>query len=293
MSERLLVFGGTGMIGHRLVLEAAPRVETWWTARGGGEVARALLPMDRCVPGVDLASAERVAEVVLRLRPTVVVNCAGAVKQRKDAGAAAMIRANALFPHELADACDAAGARLVHISTDCVFSGVEGARPNGYAEGDPADASDLYGRSKLLGEIVRPGHLTIRTSMIGPELSRHGGLLDWFLRADEPVTGFARARFSGLATPALARALLELALVHRGVDGLFHLAGPPIDKLSLLSLIRDRLRPGVELRADDTVRIDRRLDGRRLAEMTGIAVPSWPEMIDEIAGLARTSRGEA
>lgn len=293
MSDRLLVIGGTGMIGHRLVLEAAPRVETFWTARGDGAVALGVLPMDRRVPGVDVASAERLREVVSRLRPTAVVNCAGTVKQRTDAGDATMIRANALFPHELADACDTAGARLVHISTDCVFSGAEGDRPNGYAESDPPDAADLYGRSKLLGEVVRPGHVTLRTSMIGPELSRHSGLLDWFLRAGEPLKGYARSRFSGLTTPALARVLLELAFSHRGVDGLFHLAGPPIDKLSLLSLLRERLRPGVEIRGDDEVRIDRRLDGRRLVGATGIRVPSWVEMLDELAEEIRARKGPA
>jgi dTDP-4-dehydrorhamnose reductase len=293
MSERLLVVGGTGMLGHRLVLEASPLVETWWTARGDATLARRLLPMERCRAGIDLASFAQVAALLADVRPTAVVNCAGAVKQRSDVGAAEMIRANALFPHELADACDAVGARLVHLSTDCVFSGAGGPRPHGYTESDPPDAADLYGRSKLLGEVVRPGHLTIRTSMVGPELARHTALLDWFLRAESPVPGYRHARFSGLTTPALSRLLLRLAFEHRGVEGLFHLAGPAIDKYRLLMLLRDCLRPDVAVEPDDAVHVDRRLDGRRMAAATSLEVPSWTEMIEELAALVRISKGES
>ncbi|MFA6957680.1 MAG: SDR family oxidoreductase [Thermoanaerobaculia bacterium] len=286
MSERLLVVGGTGMLGHRLVLEASPRLETWWTTRGDGGAARNVLPTSRCLARIDVTAPGQLENALDSVRPTVVVNCAGTVKQRADVSAGEMIRANALFPHALADACDAIGARLVHLSTDCVFSGSEGDRPYGYDENAVPDAADLYGRSKLLGEIDRPGHLTIRTSMIGPELSRHTGLLDWFLRASPPVAGYRRARFTGLTTPVLSRLLIRLAIDQPRLVGVYHLAGPAIDKCSLLLMLRNRLRPGVDVRPDETVSIDRRLDGRRLAAAAGIAVPSWPEMIDELAELA-------
>jgi dTDP-4-dehydrorhamnose reductase len=292
MSERLLVFGGTGMLGHRLVLEASPRIDTWWTTRGDGEAARHLLPMERCLPRVDVTVHEQLSKLLDTVRPTLVVNCAGTVKQRGDVSVGETIRTNAAFPHELAAACDAIGARLVHLSTDCVFSGTSGDRPNGYDELALPDATDLYGRSKLLGEIDRPGHLTVRTSMIGPELSRHTGLLDWFLRAAPPVTGYRRALFTGLTTPALSRILLQLAIDHRGLDGVYHLAARAIDKCSLLEALRDRLRPGVDIEPDETVSIDRRLDGRRLVAATGIELPGWAAMIDEIVTLVRNSKGK-
>jgi len=290
MSERILVVGGTGMLGPRPVLEASPRFDTWWTTRGDGSLARVMLPMDRCIPRVDITDFGQVDKALESVRPTVVVNCAGTVKQRTDASAAEMIRTNALFPHELARACDAIGARLVHLSTDCVFSGSPAARPNGYDESATPDAADLYGRSKLLGEIDLPGHLTVRTSMIGPELSRHSGLLDWFLLASPPIAGYRRALFTGLTTPALSRLLIRLAIDQPHLEGIYHLAGPAIDKCSLLSILRDCLRPGVEIAADDTVCIDRRLDGSRLAAAAGIAVPAWTEMIEELAALMRTGK---
>jgi len=290
MSERLLVVGGTGMLGHRLVLEASPRIDTWWTARDDGELARGVLPTDRCLPRIDVTDPGRVERLLGSVLPSVVVNCAGTVKQRSDVSAAEMSRTNSVFPHELADACDAIGARLVHLSTDCVFSGSEGVRPHGYDENAVPDAADLYGRSKLLGEIARPGHLTVRTSMIGPELARHTGLLDWFLRASAPLAGYRHALFTGLTTPALSRLLVRLAIDQPRLEGVYHLAGPAIDKCSLLSLLRDRLRPGVEIRPDETVRIDRRLDGRRLAAATGIEAPSWPEMIEELATLIHAGK---
>lgn len=291
MTERLLVVGGTGMLGHRIVLEATQQVETWWTARGDGSEARDLLPMDRCLARVDITELGRVRALLDSIRPTVVVNCAGTVKQRTRVSAAEMIRTNALFPHELTDACDAVGARLVHVSTDCVYSGSEGDRPFGYDEGATPDAGDLYGRSKLLGEIDRPGHLTVRTSTIGPELSHRSGLLEWFLGTTPPIAGYRRARFTGLTTSVLSRLLLGLALDYRAVSGLYHLAGPAIDKYSLLTALRDRLRPGVAIDCDDSVCVDRRLDGRRLAAVAAIDVPSWDEMIDELASFVRSGKG--
>lgn len=285
MSERLLVIGGTGMLGHRLVLEASPRIETWWTTRGDGSVARNRLPMSRCLAGIDVTARGQLERALASVRPTLIVNCAGTVKQREDVSAPEIIRTNSVFPHELADACDAIGARLVHLSTDCVFSGAQGDRPDGYDEHAALDATDLYGRSKLLGEIDRPRHLTLRTSTIGPELSRHTGLLDWFLRAAPPVMGYRRALFTGLTTPALSRLLIRLAIDEPRLGGVYHLAGPAIDKCSLLSMLGDHLRPGVGIHPDETVCVDRRLDGRTLAAATGIAVPSWPEMIDELAEL--------
>lgn len=325
-AERLLVLGGTGMLGHRVVIEARRRTETWWTARRAPAAARRLLGDERLVDGVDASEPGGAAEVLERVRPTVVLNCAGLVKQRAEASdPAASIAVNALFPHRLATACRRSGARLVHVSTDCVFSG-RGRRPLGYSEADPADPTDLYGRTKLAGEVgdpcptgdtgTGPACLTLRTSMVGRELARSSGLLEWLLGAGPEVAGHTASRFSGLATPTLARVLVDVALDRPDLEGTWHLASEPITKFELVSLLTvafaDRAplwaaapsaaapsaaapsaaapstaAPSeagpVRVRPEPGPAIDRALDGRRLAGATDLRLPSWVEMATELA----------
>lgn len=292
MVERLLVIGGTGMLGHRLVLEAEDSIETWWTSRSDGGPARALLPLGRLIVDVDIRRPDDVRRALEVARPTVVANCAGTVKQRTATSDTEMVATNAWFPHALADECDAVGARVIHLSTDCVFSGTGGDdRAFGYSVEHEPDPRDLYGRSKLVGEVTRAPHLTVRTSMVGTELTQGSGLLAWFLSASGAVRGYPNARFSGLSTPVLARSLLTLAS-RRDVTGLHHLAGPAIDKCSLLHLFRDAFRPGLSVDADDSVHVDRRLDGRPLDRVVGFTPPTWAEMVDEMAKIQSATQKE-
>lgn len=281
----LLVMGGGGMLGHRVVLEARRAgAEVAWTTRADGPgVAGVALGREGCVTGVDLDAPETVRAALARVRPAVVLNCAGLVKQRPEAaGAIAAIRANALAPHQLALACDEVGARLLHVSTDCVFSGA-GHRAAGYTEDDAADPVDLYGRSKLLGEVPGAPHLTLRTSMIGRELERTSGLCEWFLGAPEPVSGYTGARFTGPTAHVVARTLVRLALMDDPPAGRWHLGATPITKHDLLLLLRDAFRPGLPIQAVAGPAIDRALDGSRLAARLGEAPPSWPAMVAELA----------
>src|SRR5207253_2340396 len=143
---------------------------------------------------------------------------------------------NSLFPHRLARLCHAAKARLIHVSTDCVFSG----RKGNYTEADQPDAEDLYGRSKLLGEVQGPGCLTLRTSIIGRELDTRQGLVEWFLsNQGRKVKGYRRAIFSGLTTDALSELIGRIILNHPDLEGLWHVASAPINKFELISLVRD------------------------------------------------------
>ena len=190
------------------------------------------------------------------------------------------MRVNAQFPPLLARLCGDRGCRLIHISTDCVFSGLRG----GYSEDDGPDPMDLYGRSKLLGEVTGEGCLTLRTSMIGRELSGYTGLLEWLIsRRGGRVSGFRNAVFSGLATAALSRVIAAVVSDHGDLEGLFHVAGEPISKLELLDRVNRALGLGIGVEPVDEPRLDRSLDGSRFAAATGIAVPSWDSMI---AGLA-------
>jgi dTDP-4-dehydrorhamnose reductase len=215
------------------------------------------------------------------VRPTVVVNCVGIVKQLKAAGdPVPSISINSLFPHRLATLASAAGARIIHISTDCVFRGDRGH----YSERDTPDASDLYGRTKLLGEVSGPRCLTLRTSIIGRELSATTGLLEWFLaQRTGRAKGYTHARFSGVTTHALADVLADIIERHPGLAGVYHVASRPISKYDLLKKLNDAYNAGVDIDASDDVHIDRTLDGSAFQKATGLTIRSWDEMIGQMA----------
>jgi dTDP-4-dehydrorhamnose reductase len=235
----------------------------------------------RIIEGVDVRQPEGLDAALERSRPDAVVNCVGVVKQLAAAkDPVESITINALYPHQLAGACRQRGIRLVHISTDCVFDGRQG----GYREDDPASATDLYGRSKALGEVTGPGCLTVRTSIIGRELSGTSGLVEWFLsRRGGAADGFVRAIFSGFTTLALSRILLRLLTDHPALEGLYHVAAAPIDKHTLLQLLNSAYEAGVTITPREEPRIDRSLDATRFLSATGLAPPTWETMIAEMA----------
>ncbi len=279
---RVLVVGATGTLGHRLCIEWGSRFECFGTVRR--PVARPvaeLLSETTLIPGVSVEEPDSLRTAFEEARPEVVVNCIGAVKQAA-AGQEAIpaIRVNSLFPHELAAVCRGHGARLVHVSTDCVFSGNRGS----YTEDDVPDASDIYGRSKLLGEVSGNGLLTVRTSLIGRELRGTLGLMEWLIsHRGGRVRGFGRAIFSGFTTIALADEIAHLITDHPDLDGIWHLAAQPIDKLTLLERLNEALDLGIEIVPDADVVIDRSLDSSRLLRRTGRELRGWGEMIDELA----------
>jgi dTDP-4-dehydrorhamnose reductase len=280
---RVLVLGGSGMLGHKLWQVLDAHTEAFATLRDdtpAGPVA-AVLDAGKTIGGVcadDVASVERALQAS---DASVVVNCIGVVKQDERAGdPLAAIRVNSLFPHELAAVCAGRGARLIHVSTDCVFSG----RRGGYNEEDVPDPPDLYGRSKLLGEVAAHRCLTLRTSMIGRELGGAQGLLEWFLsQQGTTVGGFRRAVFTGLTTLALSELVAELIEGYPDLDGLWHVSAAPIDKLALLELTREAFGVDIEIEPRDEPVIDRSLDSSRFRARTGWAPRSWPDMLRQAA----------
>ena len=288
MTERVLVLGATGMLGHVVARRFAERFDVHAGVRDPGRAA-ALGVMGELHP-VDALAPESAAALIAGLRPAVVINAIGLVKQLDEASRPIpAITVNALFPHRLAAACAAHGARLLHVSTDCVFSGALPA-PAAYTEDDFPDAHDLYGRSKLLGEVHEPPGLTLRTSIIGWELERASGLLGWLAAQEGDVNGFTNAIFSGLTTVALARVMEEIALDHPRLSGLYHVSTDPIDKHELLSRLRDALELPVTVHPVDEPRINRALDSTRFERATGITIPGWDEMIGEYS-TERHARG--
>lgn len=281
---KILVIGATGMLGHRLALEL-PRYghEVWAAVRGPAEEFSKLGITEpvRSIGGVDVTDLTSVDRAIEISAPEVVINAAGIVKQRKEsADPIASIGVNALFPHQLMALASNLEIRVLTISTDCVFTGNEG----GYSETDTPDATDLYGRSKLLGELDYGNSLTIRTSIIGRELEGAKGLLEWFLENREgEVRGYSKAYFSGLTTIRLAKIIGERLVVETDLRGIYHLASERISKYELLSSIRDALGINVKIEPFEGVEIDRSLDGSKLLRRLGLDAPNWREMIDELA----------
>lgn len=277
---RVLLLGAGGMLGHKL-LERLPAHGHAVTGTVRDPVPDPALaaraPGARLVGGVAADEFGPVRALLDALRPEAVVNCVGIIKQLKQAkDAVPSIRINALLPHLLGEWCAARGARLVHFSTDCVFSGQRGP----YQPDDPADAQDLYGRTKHMGEVAGPGCLTIRSSIIGHELKGHVSLVDWFLsRAGGEARGYARALYTGLPTVVMADLVARALADWRGLDGVWQATSEAIDKFALLGLINERYGLGVRLSRDEDFHCDRRLDGRAFSERTGWSAPAWPELV--------------
>ncbi len=231
--------------------------------------------------GVRVEEPESVIQALERSDATTVVNAIGIIKQL-DAARAAIpsIRVNALFPHELATACASRGARLIHISTDCVFSGDRGT----YTEDSIPDARDLYGRSKLLGEVSdAPNAITLRTSIVGRELHGALGLFEWFLsQRGSRIRGFSRAIFSGVTTIVLSDLIGDL-IEREQLSGLWQVSAAAIDKLTLLSELRDALEVDIGIDPDDSLVIDRSLDSSRFQSETGWTPPTWQAMLSDLA----------
>ena len=283
---RVLVLGGSGMLGHKMVQTLGARnFETYATVRGGLEHSTLnhpeLLQEGQFISDVEVSDFDLLRATVLDVKPDVVVNCVGVIKQRDAAHESIeSITINSLLPHRLAEVCQDIGARMIHFSTDCVFNGEKGA----YEESDPSDATDLYGRSKFLGEVSSPGTLTLRSSIIGRELSNYSSLLEWFLAQNgKIIRGFSKAKYAGITTNRMSHLVGDLISNHPSLSGMYQVSGPWISKYDLLFVLRDAFKLEIEIERDDEVDIDRTLVGDRFAEEIGYRAPSWEEMAAELA----------
>lgn len=280
---RILILGGNGMLGHQFLRSWQGQHEVKVTLRHapGDYRSHGLLTADNTFSDIDVREIGAVEKVIREFRPEAVVNAVGLTKQRADEAAIIpAIELNALFPHRLAEVCERWGARLVHMSTDCIFSGKSGF----YNESAVSDAEDLYGRSKFLGEVDLPHVVTLRKSTIGLELEGAHGLVEWFLAQRGTIRGYRRAIYSGLVSSELAR-VIEMILLHQPqLSGIWNVASEPINKYDLLVQLAERLgRRDISIVPDDDFVCDRSLDGAAFRNRTGYIVPAWPAMIDELA----------
>ena len=276
---KVFIIGASGMLGNAMLRTFAelPQFEVYGSARSNAALrhfAPELHP--RMVTGVDVEQHDSLVRAFGRVAPDLVINCVGLVKQLAESGDPLLtIPLNSLLPHRLAALCQVAGARLVQISTDCVFSGTKGL----YRETDCPDADDLYGRSKLLGEVDYPHAVTVRTSIIGHELDGQRSLVNWFLAQQGRVRGYTNAVFSGLPTVVLARVIRDVIAPRPDLRGLYHVAAEPINKFDLLSLVAEVYGKQLAITPDAGLVIDRSLDASRFRQATGYVAPPWRDMI--------------
>jgi dTDP-4-dehydrorhamnose reductase len=279
---RVLILGASGMLGHAAfqVLSGMSGLKVLGASRSAvdlGEGSRA-----RLLSGVDALQPDDLHRAFAWARPEVVVNAVGLVKQLENAADPLVtVPVNTLLPHRLKLLCGVAGARLVHVSTDCVFTGSKG----GYTEEDVTDALDLYGVSKRLGEVDAPHAITLRTSIIGRELRTRHGLVEWFLNAGPAVAGFRQAVFSGLTTVELARVIGEFVIPRPELSGVHHVSVEPINKFDLLKLLNQAYGLDRTITPDDKLVIDRSLNSDRFRAATGYQPPAWPDMLARMRAL--------
>lgn len=277
---RILVLGVTGMLGSAVykLLAATPGLEVAGTARDAARLGAFDAGLRQGIlTGIDVLQDDALVEVLAHHRPDVIINCVGLIKQHATAeDPLHALPLNALLPHRLARLASLCGARVVHISTDCVFAG----RRGGYVEADVPDAEDVYGKSKQLGELTTYAHaITLRTSIIGHEQGSRLALLEWFLAQQGSVRGYRRAVFSGLPTVELARVIRDYVLPAPALHGLYHVSAAPIDKCRLLQLVAEVYGKAIAIEPDDTVAIDRSLNSDRFRAATGYCPPEWPALV--------------
>jgi len=279
---RILILGGDGMLGHQLLkdLSWAHQVRVTLRQERNAYSRFTQFTEDNSYTGIDVRVTDRLVSVLANFHPEVVINAVGVVKQRKDGlDPIPNLEINALLPHRLAALCKAIGSRLIHISTDCVFSG----RTGGYAESDEPDPIDVYGHSKLLGEVTASGCITLRTSIIGSELWRRTSLLEWFLALKGKAPGYRNAIFSGLTTIEMGRIMERLISNFPLSSGIYHVSSQPISKFELLMLIREKFALPTELVPDDDFHCNRSLNSTLFRRDFGYEPPTWAQMVDELA----------
>ncbi len=281
---KILVLGAGGMLGHQLCRTLGNRFEIWAAMRGEPHQIEpyGLISQARILSHVNVQDIETVRHALEIAKPDAVINGVGIVKQRDEAKQAVpSIQVNALFPHQLADLCAERGTRIIQISTDCVFSGLRG----NYSEIDIPDPIDLYGRTKLLGELNRPGTLTLRTSIIGWQLNTFSSLLGWFTaQRGRRIKGYQHAIYSGFSTTVLATLIGDIIETRKDLTGLYHVASAPISKYDLLMQLREALRwTDIHIDPDEQFFCDRSLISTRFRTTTGWLSPRWDQMIEGLA----------
>jgi dTDP-4-dehydrorhamnose reductase len=291
---KILFLGSSGMVGHQLVEHFKNDFEVVAAYRSPKSFYSNRIDFSgfRQKFEINCLDSGLVEKLIIEERPDALINCAGIVKQSQEIKSIrSSIEINSVLPHRLNETCEKTGTRLIHLSTDCVFSGRKGM----YSESDEADATDTYGRTKYLGEIRDSRALTIRTSKIGTEVFATNGLVEWFLSQKGKIKGFKKSIFSGFTMTEFGRILEKVLTQHRDLKGVYHIASQPINKFDLLAGLQELIKKwDVQIEPDESFLCDRSLNGTRFNETTGYKAPPWSFMLEELAKniLSKSKRGE-
>jgi len=271
------------MLGHKLVQVWKDRFDVWTTLRDEIKTYRKfeIFDADRTFDNIKAKNQEKIRKIIKELKPDVVINAIGIIKQLPKANdIIETLKINSIFPHQLSEIVNEVKARLICISTDCVFNGEKG----NYNEEDVSDAYDLYGKSKNLGEVIGDNTLTIRTSIIGREIKTTHSLVEWFLsNKGKKIKGYKNAVFSGFPVIILAEILADLIINQKDLNGLYHISSEPINKFDLLELLKKEYQIPIEIKPSFEVKIDRSLDSTKFRNATGFKPLKWSEMVKIMA----------
>lgn len=280
---KILIIGGSGMLGHKLVQTWKHRFDVWTTLKGEFEDYErfGMFEKVKTIERIDAENIKTVETAIEKVRPQVIFNAVGIIKQLPSSkNVIKTLTINSIFPHRLAEIAEKFNARLLSISTDCVFDGKKG----NYNEEDVSDAADVYGKSKNLGEVTGKNCLTLRTSIIGRELQTAHSLVEWFLsNRGKTVKGYVNAIYSGFPTIVLADIIADLIENHKDLSGLYHVSADPINKYELLTLIKEAFQAEIEIEPFEDFKIDRSLDSTKFRKETGFRPAEWREMIKRMA----------
>jgi len=281
----VLILGASGMLGHKIfeVLNSYSQYRVYGTVTSlksfnGTLPEKYKSLIFESVFANDLPSVEK---ILTSVKPNIVINCIGMIKQKKDQGTQIQtILLNALFPQQINAICEKRRIRFITIATDCVF---DGKKDHEYLETDLPTCHDVYGMTKFLGEIHSGSGLTLRTSIIGHELKEGVSLLDWFLgQNNKTIKGYKKAIFSGFPTVILARVIAEKIIPNKTLCGLYHLSTNPISKYDLLKMIKNEYEIKVRIFSDSNLKVNRALNSDIIRKKLKYSPPSWNELIKEM-----------
>lgn len=280
--QKVLILGGSGMLGHMLVNNFNLDFDLWCTVRNKSEKLLHVLNIDKdkIIDKINVEDFDNLHNLIMEIKPDVVVNCIGVVKQVSDAkNINKSLLINSLLPNYLKLLSSLYSFRLIHISTDCVFSGNKG----NYKEEDICDASDIYGKTKMLGEINQHNCLTLRTSFIGPEIETNNGLLNWFINNNnEEISGYKNALFSGFTSMELSKIIKRIIIDYKYINGIYHLSSYTISKFDLLNLINDIFNLRKNIIPLEEPFINRSLNSDKLKNILNFDFLPWDNMIEEL-----------
>jgi len=274
MHKKVLVLGSTGLIGHQVYnyLKKHSDYELSNISYRKKLVNNTIL--------ADIRDEKKFLSLIEKIKPDIIVNCIGILIDGANKDPEHAIFINAYMPHRLARLADNIGSKLIHISTDCVFSGLKN-RP--YIETDEKDGKDTYAKTKGLGEIINNTHVTLRTSVIGPELKEDGEeLFHWFMNQSESINGFKKAIWSGVTTLELAKAVLWS--IEKDIRGLYHITNnESINKYDLLNLFKKYTNKNILINGIDGKEVDKSFMDTR--KDINYQIPSYEKMVEELIQL--------